>query len=95
LKAGKLASSSESGFGISIREWALHMNIQNTSKWMTAQEAAIYLRIERRTILSWVRQGKLKGYRLSGTTRYVWRFLSTDLDAMLKPPSVCPEGTVQ
>jgi excisionase family DNA binding protein len=62
---------------------------------MTAQEAAIYLRIERRTILSWVRQGKLKGYRLSGTTRYVWRFLSTDLDAMLKPPSVCPEGTVR
>jgi len=71
------------------------MNIQNTSKWMTAQEAAIYLRIERRTILSWVRQGKLKGYRLSGTKRYVWRFLSIDLDAMLKPPSVCPEGTVQ
>jgi excisionase family DNA binding protein len=71
------------------------MNIQNTSKWMTAQEAAIYLRIERRTILSWVRQGKLKGYRLSGTKRYVWRFLSTDLDDMLNPPSVCPEGTVQ
>jgi excisionase family DNA binding protein len=69
--------------------------MENTSKWMTAQEAASYLRIEKRTILFWTRHGKLKGYRLSGTKRYVWRFLSTDLDAMLKPPSVCPEGTVQ
>jgi excisionase family DNA binding protein len=69
--------------------------IENTSKWMTAEEAASYLRIEKRTILFWTRRGKLKGYRLSGTKRYVWRFLSTDLDAMLKPPSVCPEGTVQ
>jgi excisionase family DNA binding protein len=58
------------------------------SPWHTAGEAASYLKIERKTLLLWVRQGKLKGYPLSGTERVTWRFLRDDLDAMLLSPSV-------
>jgi len=57
------------------------------SEWMTAEEAAEYLKVERRTLLEWVRQGKAKGFRLSGTMRHVWRFRQPDLDAMLIPSS--------
>lgn len=51
--------------------------------WMTAEEAAEYLKVERRTILEWARQGKVRGFKLSGTKRHVWRFRQPDLDAML------------
>ena len=60
------------------------------SDWLNADEAAEYLRVKRRTLLLWARQGKVKGYRLSGSTRHVWRFLPSDLDATLESPSVCP-----
>jgi len=53
------------------------------SQWLTAAEAAKYLRVKKRTLLQWVRMGKIKGYQLSGTERHVWRFLSEDLDAAL------------
>lgn len=55
--------------------------------WMTAQEAAAYLRVSPRTILLWTRQGKVKGYALSGIRRTVWRFRQDDLDAALKTRS--------
>ena len=54
-----------------------------TSEWLTANEAAAYLKVDRRTILDWARCGKVKGYTLSGVARHVWRFLRSDLDAML------------
>jgi excisionase family DNA binding protein len=57
-------------------------------QWLTATEAAGYLRIEPRTLLSWARQGKVKGYVLSGTRRITWRFLRSDLDAKLQAPAV-------
>jgi excisionase family DNA binding protein len=57
------------------------------SEWMTAEEAAEYLKVERRTLLEWARQGKARGFRLSGTKRHVWRFRQLDLDAMLVPSS--------
>jgi len=50
--------------------------------------ASTYLKIERRTLLQWVRQGKVRGYILSGTQRHVWRFKTSDLDAMLSVPAV-------
>jgi excisionase family DNA binding protein len=56
--------------------------------WLTSEEAALYLKIERRTLLLWVRQRKVRGYILSGTQRHVWRFKSSDLDAMLSVPAV-------
>jgi excisionase family DNA binding protein len=53
------------------------------SVWLTAKEAAQYLKVETRTLLLWARQGKLKAYALSGTARHVWRFRVEDLDAAL------------
>lgn len=62
-----------------------------STQWLTANEAAQYLRVEPRTVLAWVRQGKLKGYALSGCQRKTWRFLQSDLDAMLTGPSAAAE----
>jgi len=56
--------------------------------WLTAAEAAAYLKIEPRTVVMWARQAKVKGYTLSGSKRHVWRFQTTDLDDMLKLPTV-------
>lgn len=56
-------------------------------EWLTAKEAAQYLKINSRTLLDWTRQGKVKAYKLSGTTRHVWRFRQSDLDAMLSASS--------
>jgi excisionase family DNA binding protein len=58
------------------------------SVWLTASEAAQYLRVEPRTLLMWARQGRVKGYVLSGTQRVTWRFRAEDLDATMSPPSV-------
>jgi excisionase family DNA binding protein len=60
--------------------------------WLTASEAAQYLKVKRRTLLQWVRQGRICGYQLSGTLRHVWRFRQCDLDAMLTSPSVALES---
>ena len=70
------------------------MENQN-SHWLTAKEAAGYLKVEPRTVLLWARQGKLKGFALSGTKRHVWRFQHIDLDAMLTSPSVATNGRIQ
>jgi excisionase family DNA binding protein len=56
---------------------------QQTSQWMTSAEAAAYLKVQVRSLLLWVRQGKVQAYALSGTHRRVWRFLKSDLDAAL------------
>lgn len=66
------------------------------SAWLTAPEAAEYLRIEPRTLLMWARQGRVKGYVLSGTKRVTWRFRAEDLDATMSPPSVAlKNGRIQ
>ena len=59
-------------------------------EWLTPAEAAQYLKVKPRTVLLWVRQGKLKAYPLSGTKRRVWRFRREDLDAALMAPAVVP-----
>jgi excisionase family DNA binding protein len=68
-------------------------------EWMTAEEAATYLRVKTRTLLLWVRQGKVKAFALSGTKRRVWRFRRQDLDAALLEspvlPSVAPSVLVK
>jgi excisionase family DNA binding protein len=71
-------------------------------EWLTAAEAAAYLRVKTRTLLEWARQGKIKGYQLSGVKRHVWRFRRDDLDTALLgspvlgfvPASVPQEGTM-
>jgi excisionase family DNA binding protein len=60
------------------------------SEWLTAKEAAGYLKVKVRTLLLWVRQGKVKGFALSGTKRRVWRFRKSDLDMMLLESAVLP-----
>lgn len=59
-----------------------------TTGWMTAAEAARYLKVRPRTVLAWARQGKLKAYTLSGTRRITWRFRLCDLDTALLESSV-------
>ena len=74
------------------------MGIDLQSEWLTVAEAAKYLKVKSRTLLLWVRQGKVKAFALSGMKRHVWRFRKTDLDAALlespvllsTPPSVRP-----
>jgi excisionase family DNA binding protein len=63
---------------------------QVVPEWLTAKEGAEYLRVKTRTLLLWAREGKVKGYLLSGVTRHVWRFRQSDLDATLESPSVRP-----
>ena len=60
------------------------------SEWLTASEAAAYLKVKARTLLLWVRQGKVKAFALSGTKRRVWRFRQADLDAILLESAVLP-----
>ena len=58
------------------------------STWLTAAEAARYLKVKTRTILFWARSGKIKAYPLTGTKRRVWRFRQRDLDATLSASAV-------
>jgi excisionase family DNA binding protein len=62
---------------------ALNLQVCPTSEWLTASEAARYVKIKPRTLQLWARLGKVKGYALSGTKRHVWRFRRADLDAAL------------
>jgi excisionase family DNA binding protein len=62
------------------------------SDWMTAQEASRYLRVKLRSLLLWVRQGKIPAYALSGTGRRVGRFRKEDLDATLLSRPVVSSG---
>ena len=65
------------------------------SHWMTAQEAAAYLRVQHRTVLKWAKAGTIPAHSLSGCKRVTWRFLRSELDAMLTPPSAAELGRVQ
>lgn len=53
------------------------------TEWLTATEAAAYLKVKPRTLTAWARDRKIPGHRLSGVDRVVWRFLRSELDAML------------
>jgi excisionase family DNA binding protein len=59
------------------------MTMNSQSGWLTVAEAAQHLKVKPRTLLLWVRQGKVKAFALSGTKRRVWRFRQMDLDAAL------------
>ncbi len=64
------------------------MDLSPQSAWLTATEAAAYLKVKPRSLLLWVRQGKVQAYALSGTKRRVWRFRKEDLDSALLSNSV-------
>jgi len=63
------------------------------SQWLTANEAARYLRIRPRTLLVWVRDGKVPAYALSGKKRRIWRFRREDLDSTLLAHPVILSGS--
>ena len=66
-------------------EWSFNVH----SEWLTATEAAEYLKVQPRTILKWAKAGTIPAHALSGCKRVTWRFLKEEIDrAMLKPPSV-------
>jgi excisionase family DNA binding protein len=62
-------------------------HVQPTT-WLTANEAATYLKVAPRTLLAWARQGRIKGHVLSGIQRQTWRFRQADLDACFKESSI-------
>jgi excisionase family DNA binding protein len=64
------------------------------AEWLTPVEAAQYLKVKPRTLLLWVRQGKLKAYPLSGVKRRIWRFRKEDLDAALMASPVLPSSSL-
>jgi excisionase family DNA binding protein len=66
------------------------------TEWLTANEAAQYLKVRPRTLLQWVRENKIPAHRLSGVRRCVWRFRKHELDAILCSSSADPtEGRQQ
>jgi excisionase family DNA binding protein len=64
------------------------MNTAEQSEWLTAEEAAAYLKVKTRSLLRWVRLGNVQAYTLSGTRRHVWRFRKVDLDSALLAKAV-------
>ena len=60
------------------------------TEWLTANEAAQYLKVKPRTLLQWVRERKIPAHRLSGVRRCVWRFRKHELDAILCSSSADP-----
>ena len=69
-----------------IRKWVDLME----TEWLTANEAAQYLKVKPRTLLQWVRERKIPAHRLSGVQRCVWRFRKHELDAILCSSSAEP-----
>jgi len=60
------------------------------TEWLTATEAAQYLKVRPRTLLLWARQGKIPAHKLSGIQRCIYRFLRRELDRMLGLSSAEP-----
>jgi excisionase family DNA binding protein len=69
-----------------IREWGKTVE----TEWLNTTEAARHLKVKPRTLAQWAREGKVPAHRLSGCQRVTWRFLETELDAMLMPSSADP-----
>lgn len=81
-----------------IPKTASHSGIASASspqpRWLTAAEAAAYLRVAPRTLVRWARRGLVPAHRLSGARRSTWRFRRDELDDMLASSSVAPAKEV-
>jgi excisionase family DNA binding protein len=69
---------------------ATEESLSQPTKWLTPSDAAQYLSVKVRTVLLWARQGKLRGYVLSGLKRHAWRFRQADLDDAFVESDVVP-----
>lgn len=67
----------------------------SVSEWLTATEAAQYLKVKPRTVLKWAKEGRIPGRPLSGSKRITWRFLKSELFSMLASPSAAELWRVQ
>jgi len=71
----------------------LTMSITPPCEWLTAREAAVYLKVAHRTVLEWAKAGHIPAHRLSGIARVTWRFRAAELDgAMMTAPSAAENG---
>jgi excisionase family DNA binding protein len=61
-------------------------------EWLTANEAAQHLKVKPRTVLKWAKERRIPAHPLSGSKRVTWRFLKSELDAMLTLPSAAGDG---
>ena len=52
--------------------------------FVDADEAALFLKINRRTLLQWARQGVLPAHPLGRGSRKTWRFLVSELSHWLR-----------
>lgn len=63
--------------------------------WLTANEAAQYLKVKPRTVLKWAKEARIPAHALSGCKRVTWRFLKSELDnVMLRSPSAAGSGRI-
>jgi excisionase family DNA binding protein len=51
---------------------------------LTAREVPELLSVSAETVLRWTRQGRLRGYRMPGTTRGRLRYRRVDVEAWLE-----------
>jgi excisionase family DNA binding protein len=63
------------------------------TEWMTAEQASNYLQVQKRSLLLWVRNGRMPAYALAGTKRRIWRFRKEDLDTALFANRVLPSDS--
>ena len=64
-----------------VKGWRRAARFRPVPEWLTAAEAAKYLRVDRTTIYRWERAGILRSYPLPIRGR---RFKQSDLDALLE-----------
>jgi excisionase family DNA binding protein len=74
---------------------AKSFNPSETCEWLTPEEAARHLRVKPRTVLKWAKEGRIPAHSLSGLKRVTWRFLKSELDAMLNVPSAAEDRRLQ
>jgi excisionase family DNA binding protein len=64
-----------------VKAWRRAVRFRPVPEWLTATEAAKYLRVDRTTIYRWEKAGLLRSYPLPIRGR---RFKQADLDALLE-----------
>ena len=63
------------------------------TEWLTPNEAAAYLKVNRRTLYGLMQRGKLPYYEMPGSARR--RIRREDLDALLTPGGAKKEGETE
>lgn len=56
----------------------------SATEWLTAAEAAAYLKVNGRTLLRWARDAYVPATPIGEGRRRLWRFLETDLERWMR-----------